>query len=495
MIWIDIALGLVSAAALVEHCRARADYAIWPDYAGLAVMACVLLIPSYQRLTLERLRLLRRQAEDYAAGGRRIPWAAAVVLVALPLWLVYLANQTTLGATDTRPVIPTATSLLEQGDANLDEFFRPGAKLDLRDRDGRIRDCFRPANGGIYSSYPVGMVPFSLVTTGLCRWEGRDLHDLPVQRRLEKITAAGLAATIMGLFYLCALHLGTERTARLMAWVVGVGSGVFSTVAMALWQHGGILFWSTLILLIEFHDPRVRSPRLTLARGVCAGMLVTCRLTSISFLLPYGIWMAWRDPRRALVLVTVALLTFAPWSSFYQATYGTRFGPSTSFLAGRLWNFHSVDPILGVLVSPARGLLVYQPWIFAIPLAWLARRESGRMAETVPPRWQWFAWSAVLGHVILIAAWGCWWGGWCWGSRLLCDTLVLLGLLCVRPVERLMYRRRGAALVVGLAALAIGMQSLGVFWDTSYWNSHVALPDGLWSWTHAPFTEPLRAHR
>ena len=76
------------------------------------------------------------------------------------------------------------------------------------------------------------------------------------QDRLEKAIASWLAAACLGLFFLLALHIVDARYGGLTTLLLAVGSGLCSTVGQALWQHGGVIFWMLLALLIEFRTWR-----------------------------------------------------------------------------------------------------------------------------------------------------------------------------------------------------------------------------------------------
>jgi hypothetical protein len=93
----------------------------------------------------------------------------------------------------------------------------------------------------------------------------------------------------------------------------------------------------------------------------------------------------------------------------------------------------------------------------------------------------------------LIAVWRCWWGGHCYGSRLLAEIVPLLGLLCVRPVAVLCQRRPGRALLLGLLAVSFFLHGAAAYARADYWSGDVRIedhPDLLWSWSRPPFLAP-----
>ena len=281
-----------------------------------------------------------------------------------------------------------------------------------------------------------------------------------------------------------------------MTALLGASSGILSTVGQALWQHDGVIFWSLLVLLAEFHAAGRVSKAGMIIQGIACGQLPTCRLTAVAFLIPFGVWVLLRSPGRALRLCAIAALAFAPWALYNRALYGTPFGPSAGFLAGTCWTSAIAAPLAGVLFSPARGLVVYQPWVL-LAVLWCVpaiRRKAAALAcGQGPPGWAWFCLAAAAFQVGMISAWRCWWGGYCWGSRLLIEIVPLLALLCVRPIAALGRNRAGRALMMSLALIGLAVQVPGVFWPGVRWNVACEVdlhPEHLWSWAHPPFLFP-----
>jgi hypothetical protein len=492
---IDVLCAAIGLTGLVEYFRARAGFSNGPISGLILPALCFLIWPAYRLRALGWSRELWGRVEAFSDGSGRIPWMAAAVFVTAPSWLLYLSNQVALPSGDTAPVIPTAISILKEGNAELGEFFGAGGKIDFLRREGRVPRCFQARPNGIYSAYPSGMVPFSVAVAGLSTLSDANLDSPAAHLHLEKMTASMVAALSVGLFFLIGLRLAPPAVAWVVSAILAAGSGLFSTVGMTLWQHGGVIFWSLTILLIEFRRVGRASRWDSAFQGFACAMLVTCRLSSISFLVPLGLWVLAREPRRAASIVAVSGLAYLPWAWANQATYGNPFGPSTGFLAGKLWSLRPWEPLSGVLFSPARGLLIYQPWLIlalasAIPS--VRSRVASLGSPLDPPGWASFCGSAIVLHLLLISAWGCWWGGWCWGSRLVVEIVPIGALLCLRPVTALWASRRGRALVVALGLLGVLVQIPAVYFDAGRWNATADVPDDLWSWSRAPFLDWYR---
>jgi hypothetical protein len=418
-----------------------------------------------------------------------LPWRGAFVWVVLPAALFYLCGNHALVQGDSRPVILTAGSLVREGDWDIREFvLRPGGDLPYFAQHTRA---------GIHSSYPSGMVPFALPVAAAARLLGADLSAPQVHERLEKWTAAWLSGACLGLFFLLARHLAGARPAWVTTLLLATGSAMFTTVGQGLWQHGGVIFWGLVALLVEFRRAAGRAVRAgTPLQGLACGAMVACRLSSALFVLTFGAWVLLRAPRRALGLAAWAAAVFAPWALLYASIYGNPFGPSVGQLAAYQWSGGLPEALAAVLVSPGRGLLVYQPWLWLGLLTCLpALRRRTPAVGHEPAGWPAFCAAFVVLHLLLISTWGCWWGGWCWGSRLASEMVPFLGLLCIRPVAVLWRARAGRALVLASALAGLLLHLPAVYLRADRWNDLYLFDSRperrLWSWRDPPFLYPV----
>jgi hypothetical protein len=214
--------------------------------------------------------------------------------------------------------------------------------------------------------------------------------------------------------------------------------------------------------------------------------MLACRPSAVTFLVPFGLWILARDWRRGVVMPVVAAAAFLPWAASYYALYRQPFGPSMGFLAEQWFPGENIG---GVLFSPGRGLLVYQPWIVLLGLLVL---RSARVGDRpLPPGWAGFAAGTLLLHVLLIGSWPMWWGGFCYGSRLAAEVVPVAGLLAVRPIGWLFHTSWGWAVVAAVGVLGFAVHAPCAYYDAWLWNavpvSADAHPERLWDWSRPPF--------
>ena len=378
--FLDGLTAILAAGGLVMMFSARADYARWPLLGLLLPGLRVLASSAYRQRLLAVLRGYRASVDAFARGGGVVPWAPAAWLVAAPVFLLYLTNATIEGAIDTRPIIPTAVSLVREADWSLDEFDRPGQPRGLRRVDGAVLKCFQERGGRIYTAYPPGIVAFAVPVAAMARVCGADLDTFWVQLRLEKITAALLGSLCLGLFFLAACRVGPPSAATVATAMLAVASGMFSTVGTGLWQHGAVVFWILAVLLVELRSSGHPLRGGTAVQAIGCAALLACRPTAVILVAGVGLWILARAPRRAIVTMFAAAVCYLPCMAFYHVLYGNVLGPASisTHMSKDLWHFGEIVPLLGVLASPSRGLLIYQPWavLAALSAVPLIRRKA-----------------------------------------------------------------------------------------------------------------------
>jgi hypothetical protein len=433
-----------------------------------------------------RLALSRRYREDVRAWLGRlwgsldqfpsdkqgsIPWLAVLVFVVIPEGLFCLSSNGLIAAGDSSPAMLTASTLVRHGQFNVDELLEPGGK--------NLPYYLRPTRIGACSAYPSGMLIFSVPVAMLARAVGADLTDTEVLDKLEKWTASWLAGACLGLFFLLALYVVAPGPAAAVTLLLGVGSAVYSIVGHGLWQHGGVILWTLVFLHVEFRRANRPVPGGTLLQGLACALMFVARPSAALFTMILGGWVLVREPRRAVALVLCAAGAYAPWALLYQYAYETPLGPSVG-VSNPDWVRPRATALAGLLFSPSHGLLIYQPWILlaAAPLVPAVRRRMAQAPRArCPVGWDAVCVTIVLLYVGLISAWKMWWGGYCWGSRLLSELTPLLGLLCLKPVAALWQTTTGRRLVLGLALVCF----LGLHAPAAYliqWSRPEPLPMG-----------------
>jgi alpha-1,2-mannosyltransferase len=187
------------------------------------------------------------------------------------------------------------------------------------------------------------------------------------------ITAAVVAAISVGLLALAFQHLTDTRTALIAAYFAGLGTGVWSVAADSLWQHGPAMLWIVAGVLLSVEHQAWS--------GLAFGAAVLTRPHTALVAAGNGLYQTWkgRSLKPALKIGIGASLGLAALIGFNAAVFGgaSVSGGYTSSFAERAASFNLLTwgrNIILALVDPARGLLVYSPFLLlllpGLPAAW-----------------------------------------------------------------------------------------------------------------------------
>lgn len=428
------------------------------------------------------------------------------VLLFVVLLLAYLSNGVILPGNDAVPNVRLPVQILEHGSV----FFTPeqnptmfefevktpeGGSQYARFRDWRASYRGKPA----WESYRNGEMSLSgpkyyLAPTvrpgkyasvfGL----GAGLSALPVVAaaklftsplashtrllwQLGKLVAAALVAgSAVFLFFAAAAHV-PSGAAFLLALAYGLGTCVWSTSSQALWQHGPCEFFLAMGAYYLLRKERRHADALS---GLAFGLAVFCRPTIALVVLSVMLGHALHDRRRLLRFVLGGLPVAIVALAYAQYTFGSpfTFGQLANSEVARmktgnpgLWQTPLYLGAVGLLLSPARGLLVYSPIaVFALWGMWRAFRD---------PAWKDLRPLALAAAALFVlsAKWFDWWGGWCFGYRPIVDTTLLLAFLALPIVERVRSARILKASFAVLLLWSVGVQVIGAFaYDVAGWN-------------------------
>jgi hypothetical protein len=495
-----LASWLCGGIALVFCFRGQGHHYWWILTAGAVPVLRLLVSTEYRKLVREVFVSCWQSLAEFHANPASVPWRAVILYGCLPFAILFLAN-TKKQVGDNVPVFLAAGSIVRDGNVELSEYLGLPQWSSLGNDEKGLNYSLVRTPGGVYSNYPSGPLQIATPVALVSRCVGANFDIITVHDRLQKFSAVLLASACLGLFFLLALHLVPPTHAWIATLMLGVASAMFSTLAMGIWQHGGVVFWSLVFLVAEFRQAPRSSWAWTLAQGLALGWMVPWRPTSVLVALPLAIWLACRSPKRVLLVGALAAAAYLPWGCFYYSCYGNVLGPSHTQAHVDNWMWDSPDGYLGVLFSPGRGMFVFQPWlILALLWTWPAVWPTSESPRGQPGWGGLLALSGaiVLLNVVTVGAWRCWWGGWCYGSRLTSDTLALAALLCVQPVAYLWRFPIGRAIVVGLIALGFLIHASSVYFGADNWNGAHGDIDAnwalLWRWDDPPFLYPILKH-
>jgi hypothetical protein len=437
-------------------------------------------------------------------------YARHAATLAIPSFLfvaVYLAYLPSgnMGCADSMWSIPTAVSLLDHGDANLDEY-----QTLLQSQDFHYSIEIASHRYGIY---PIGAslvaIPGVLllrpVAAGVMRVAPRFWNRLeritnargcPVaagepiialRSWTEHLIAAAIVAVTTVVIFLIARHDLSAIAAIAMALLFAFGTPAWSTASRSLWQHGPSMLMLALALLIQQRHWRL------IWLGAVIAFAYVVRPTNIIAMAAVAMWVLLYRRHEMWGFLAGIAVVLVPFALFNSHSYGYPLPPyyRTSFFGG--YNRYALEALAGNLISPSRGVLIYSPifiFCFAGLAAALRSRRSTDLVLTVA--------ASVVTHWIVISVVNTmWWGGASYGPRFFADVTPYLIYLLIPFVVTLQtmpgWRRPALATVFLAAALfSVGVHARGALnesaalWNVLPTNIDVE-PVRVWDWRRPQF--------
>jgi hypothetical protein len=370
-------------------------------------------------------------------GAPPVSMTAGLVLL---VFAVLVANGRPIPAGDTQVMEHVAASLVGEGDFDLDEYPEVGPPF------------ARVEGGHRVSVYPV--LPAVLAAPVFLLAQGFFLLDATGSAVAGKLAAALLSSLASGVFFVALARRQPLRDAARGALVLALGTTVFAT-SQALWQHpAAVLFLCVaLLFLLKAEDDPAWAGR----AGLPLALAAAARHADVVLIAVLALGVVARWPRRLPAL----LLWAAPVVGLVLAYNAHFFGsPFSQGIGGGLARFSAPwgEGHLGLLVSPAKGLLIFTPvaLVAGVGVARAFRRGERWLASTLL--------AAATAHWLLMGKWGEWHGGTSFGPRLLTDALPLVLLFLPEGLDVL--PRLGAL----LAAVSVSIQLVGAFAYENRWE-------------------------
>jgi hypothetical protein len=411
--------------------------------------------------------------------------ARKLLNVLAPIGLFALAFGVYIGSpvvqsTDSLWTVHLATSIIREGDFNLDEY----ASL-IPPQDYRIQWI----GGHSYSSFPPGT---PLLAAPLAYLYGLAVPEFAadVEKHHEQaelfIASLITAAAVVLIYGIGRASLSVARSA-VLALVFAFATPAWSTTSRALWQHGASLLIISAALLVL--TAARRRPRLVPLVGVLLVFSFVIRPTNAISVLVLTIYVFLEHRNYFVGYLLGAALVAIPFLALNQRLYGSLLAPyymPTRIGAGGTL----LGALAGHLVSPSRGLLIFSP-VLLFSVVGVALKAARRTLTRLD-------WSLliILGlHWLVISAFPKWWGGWSYGPRFTSDVLPYLVYFLI-PVLAWMGEPRTPAVVAVFFWITV---TVSVFIHyrgandraTFDWNGQPVQvdvqPDRVWDWRDPQF--------
>ncbi|KRB88953.1 glycosyltransferase family 39 protein [Noviherbaspirillum sp. Root189] len=415
---------------------------------------------------------------------KRINVLSLLVLVIAFLCVTF--SNLRYGGSDPRASLLVTESIIDHKTIKLDHY------------DAQVRNGYGVAihekNGHFYYYFPIGTsiasIPFVAVAKG---WGFQIVQsEYQIQMMIASITAV---ATLALMIMLARRFLGPWN-ALFVSSAFWFGTSLASTSGTALWSHNFAVVFSFLAIYFAVKSAQDNSPGVWPGIALFLFFAYLCRPT-LALLSPCVLLFLFTHHRKSAVKCALLLaVLIGCFIGFSLHEFGQIL--PDYYLPKRLAGGYFAQALYGNLLSPARGLLIYSPFIL---IAWLCYR-SGEKSWSIKKSWLLvgLAWPVI--HLLFISRFPHWWAGYSFGARLMTDVLPGLFLLTLFTWPVSIYGLR-AKVGIGLLALSILFSIAvntysGLFnqW-TAAWNSEPSIdqyPEYLFDWSYPQFLGSKKRH-
>ena len=363
------------------------------------------------------------------AGNRVI---LSFILFFVPL-AVYLKGFSYSASGDTKGNEILALSILREGDFDFNEFCPSGDENELgyvfEWNDGRLINICPVVTG-------LATVPVFAAASVI----GVDMDSEVIRLNLISMSLVAALSVVMMFHVLLRRGFKTGLSAFL-AFIFAFGTLVWSVTSRGTWQHGPSILFLTSGLFFFFS----RSHRAAGISGFFFALMAVNRPVGGLIVLPFYLYVLFRRREILLpmVLWSIPPLAFLVW---YSLTY---WGSILSLGQGQSGKFTS-DPWLGIpglLLSPARGLLVFSP-VFFVSAVYMVRDVFRRNGEVLYR----YVVSGFIATLLAYTIWERWYGGHCFGYRYLSEYIPIMVLFLAEGWKKYVARSFWTKAVFALLA-------------------------------------------
>lgn len=440
-----------------------------------------------------RTDLTRTARPRLSKGG------VSAVILWIAMFTIFLASPVVQMCDSTYSML-TADSLIHNFTPDLSHYSIPDFDADLPFDTVRGNHAYQlvRTNGRLLYGFSHGSsflsAPFVAFTElcGLSPANQGHRYEFGGEIIIQKILAAIVTATTVTVMFWCAALVLSLPWSALVAVGAGLGTQIWSTASRAMWEHT----WEILLAALVIHLLMSAEIRKTRLRPVLLATLLS--------------WMFFVRPTGAIPAVCVSVYVFARWRASFiplvliGALWAAAFVAYSMRIFGTVVPFYylSNDPLglgfhpamglYGILLSPSRGVLVYCPvlaWVLLLTmLQWRWLRARGLVAASL----------CVIGGIVFAsAAHPEWWGGSCYGPRLLTDAAPWFIVLAIMAIDATLasslgWRKPLYAIGLLLMSVSIAINGYGA-WSvaTMRWNFSGPSPAIMLDWSRPQFIAGL----
>jgi hypothetical protein len=432
-------------------------------------------------------------------------FAAAIFVLAL---LIYWFSPVTQ-VTDSNYAMLLSQDLLEHRSFLLDHYAIPRLTPEFHYNtimNGEIHQI-EVHDGHFYYYFPPGTsvlsVPFVAVMKifGISAANPDGTPNLEKEVEMQAALAALLMATLVVILFFTARMVLPLSWSAIIALGCAFGTQMWSTASRAMWTETWAILLMGIVVWMLFRAQVVGRRLNPIALGTLLAWTYFVRPTNAVAILVISVWLFLFQRR----LVVRYALTGAVWLALFVAYSWYHFHQLLPqyYLANRLAFKEAWIALPGNLFSPSRGLFVFVPvLLFVVYLLVRYWQEVGQRCLL------WLSLGVIVLHLIVIAGFDPWHGGFSYGPRFSTGLVPWLALLSILGIRAMLdWRPQHAAtsswswrLQLGCGALLLVLSILinargALARETWVWNVRPTnvddVPGKIWDWRQPQFLAGL----
>jgi hypothetical protein len=338
-----------------------------------------------------------------------------IALLSLTIFALILFSRTSYRDCDSLGCLLTSQAIVTHGTVKLDAY-----RAMLKQHEAVYTYRIITKNNHLYYRYPLGTCIYSVPFVWLANLTGQDMSTVinnnPVcDKRLQKVLSALIVTACFVLVYgLCRCFLA-PLASFLLSLVFILGGPLISTMGAALWNLDMEVMFLLLALLMIVYDDRKIVAMNPYWLSFFLFSAYFCRPTAAIFVALVVLYVLLFKPRTTFIKLSLScFLLFLVFVLFSLVEYQSILPP---YYDQRLHSDTFWTGLYGNLLSPARGLFIYSPYLL---LAFLGLCRFYK--ELIRSRLMWLAILWFCFHLVMIAKQPTWWGGHSFGPRYLTDV-------------------------------------------------------------------------
>lgn len=230
-----------------------------------------------------------------------------------------------------------------------------------------------------------------------------------------------------------------------------------------VWHYGRTLFTEPFLLFfaISAYFLALRK-RMSLLPGCLMAAGILMKLPFLLLMLPLLVDLLIQKRFKRVVFFSLPVVISVALTFFMNYTmFGSPFKTTQHYIIG---NFK--EGTIGLLLFWDHGILPFAPVVLIALLAW-PKFMRNHFRESLM-----FATGFIL-YFLLMAFYGLWHGGWCYGPRYVVPVIPFLLMGLVNVIDFSFYRKVwGKIIIFSICVLSIVINFLGAVPYWKYWNKH-----------------------